>query len=212
MHGLALLLAVAPGLAACSGGFQPLYGPTASGVGLQERLAQLDIATIPGRVGQRIRVRGISSLSLSNEPIFIIDGVRMSSNNGSSSFGDGGNDPSRLGDLSPEDIDNIEIVKGPSAATLYGTDAANGVVVITTKKGRAGNSRWTTYLEGGRITDRNWYSDNYTLAGMNATTKAKLVLQGLYPVGICGADFGALLRQQYDDYGRVIRESNMKAE
>ena len=55
MHGLALMLAAAPGLAACSGGFQPLYGPTASGVGLQERMAQLDIATIPGRIGQRIR-------------------------------------------------------------------------------------------------------------------------------------------------------------
>jgi LPS-assembly lipoprotein len=55
MHGLALMLTAAPGLAACSGGFQPLYGPTASGVGLQERMAQLDVATIPGRVGQRIR-------------------------------------------------------------------------------------------------------------------------------------------------------------
>ena len=87
--------------------------------------------------GQRIRVRGISSVSLSNEPIFIIDGIRMSANNGSTSFGNGGNDFSRLGDISPEDIENIEIVKGPSAATLYGTDAANGVIVITTKKGRA---------------------------------------------------------------------------
>src|SRR5262245_31493732 len=55
MHGLVLTLAVAPGLGACSGGCQPLYGPTASGVGLQERMAQLDIAAIPGRVGQRIR-------------------------------------------------------------------------------------------------------------------------------------------------------------
>ncbi|MBO0740669.1 MAG: hypothetical protein J2P51_04510, partial [Hyphomicrobiaceae bacterium] len=55
MHGLVLMLAAAPGLTACSGGFQPLYGPTASGVALQERMAQLDIATIPGRVGQRIR-------------------------------------------------------------------------------------------------------------------------------------------------------------
>jgi TonB-linked SusC/RagA family outer membrane protein len=128
--------------------------------------------------GQRIRVRGISSLSLSNEPIFVIDGIRMSSNNGSTSFGNGGNDFSRLGDISPEDIDNIEIVKGPSAATLYGTDAANGVVVITTKKGRAGNSHWTVYAEGGLLDDRNWYADNYTLAGMNPTTKAKLVLQG----------------------------------
>jgi len=55
VRGLALALAAAPGLSACSGGFQPLYGPTASGVGLQERLAQLDVAAIPGRVGQRIR-------------------------------------------------------------------------------------------------------------------------------------------------------------
>jgi len=54
MHGLALMLVAASGLGACSG-IQPLYGPTASGVGLQERMAQLDIATIPGRVGQRIR-------------------------------------------------------------------------------------------------------------------------------------------------------------
>ena len=56
VRGLALLLAMTPVLAACSnGGFQPLYGTTPSGAGLQERLAQLDIATIPGRVGQRIR-------------------------------------------------------------------------------------------------------------------------------------------------------------
>jgi TonB-dependent SusC/RagA subfamily outer membrane receptor len=127
--------------------------------------------------GQRIRVRGISSLSLSNEPIFIIDGIRMSSNNGSTSFGNGGNNFTRLGDISPEDIDNIEIVKGPSAATLYGTDAANGVIVITTKKGRAGAAHWTTYAEGGLLDDRNWYSPNYTLAGVSPTGKP-LILSG----------------------------------
>jgi TonB-linked SusC/RagA family outer membrane protein len=122
--------------------------------------------------GQRIRVRGISSISLSNEPIFVIDGVRMSSNNASTAFGNGGANFSRLGDISPEDIENIEIVKGPSAATLYGTDAANGVIVITTKKGRSGSGRWSVYAEGGMLKDRNWYADNYTLAGRNPTTKA----------------------------------------
>ena len=127
--------------------------------------------------GQRIRVRGISSLSLSNEPIFIIDGTRMSSNNGSAAFGNGGANFSRLGDISPEDIDNIEIVKGPSAATLYGTDAANGVIVITTKKGRAGAAHWSTYAEGGVLDDRNWYSPNYTLAGMSPAGKP-LILSG----------------------------------
>ena len=56
VRGLSLLLVAAPALAACSsGGFQPLYGSTPSGVGVQERLAQLDVAPIPGRVGQRIR-------------------------------------------------------------------------------------------------------------------------------------------------------------
>jgi TonB-linked SusC/RagA family outer membrane protein len=144
--------------------------------------------------GQRIRVRGISSMSLSNEPIFVIDGVRMSSGNGSTSFSNGGADFSRLGDISPEDIENIEIVKGPSAATLYGTDAANGVVVITTKKGRAGKTNWQAYAEGGILDDRNWYADNYTLAGMNPTTGALLINQNqcslvMVSVGTCtGSD------------------------
>src|SRR5947207_1736353 len=56
VRALSLLLAAAPVLAACAnGGFRPLYGETASGAGLQERLKQLDVAPIPGRVGQRIR-------------------------------------------------------------------------------------------------------------------------------------------------------------
>src|SRR5262245_32190858 len=56
VRGLSLLLAAVPALAACgNGGIRPLYGPTASGAGMQERMAQVDIAPIPGRVGQRIR-------------------------------------------------------------------------------------------------------------------------------------------------------------
>jgi TonB-linked SusC/RagA family outer membrane protein len=126
--------------------------------------------------GQRIRIRGISSMSLSNEPIFIIDGIRMTSSNGAA-FGNGGANFSRLGDISPEDIENIEIVKGPSAATLYGTDAANGVVLITTKRGRTSSTRWNVHAEAGILEDRNWYSDNYTLAG-TSPTGAPLILSG----------------------------------
>ena len=127
--------------------------------------------------GQRVRVRGVSSVSLANDPIYIIDGIRLSANNSSASFGNGGSNFSRLGDIDPQQIENIEIVKGPSAATLYGTDAANGVVVITTKKGRTGAARWTAYAEGGILDDRNWYSDNYTLAGASPTG-TKLILSG----------------------------------
>ena len=115
--------------------------------------------------GQRVRIRGANSLSLNNDPIYVIDGIRMTSDNGSTSFGTNGNNPSRVGDLNPEEIENIEIVKGPSAATLYGTDAANGVIVITTKKGRAGAPRWSVYGEGGAIADLNKYTTNYTIAG-----------------------------------------------
>jgi tripartite-type tricarboxylate transporter receptor subunit TctC len=54
----------------------------------------------------------------------------------------------------------------------------------------------------------NWF----TAAMQAPEVKAKLTTQGLYPVGLCGADFGVLLRKQYDEYGRVIREANIKVE
>ncbi len=115
--------------------------------------------------GSRTRIRGVASMSLSNEPIFIIDGVRMTADVGSSSLFTGGSQPSRVSDINPDEIEGIEIVKGPSAAALYGTAAANGVVVITTKRGRAGSSRWTTYAEVGQLKDRNTYPTAYTLFG-----------------------------------------------
>ena len=86
--------------------------------------------------GARVRIRGTSSLSLNNEPLYIIDGVRMTSANNSSSIGIGGTNPSRVNDINAEEIESFDVVKGPSAATLYGTDAANGVIVIKTKQGR----------------------------------------------------------------------------
>ncbi len=123
--------------------------------------------------GARIRVRGTNSISLNNEPIWIIDGIRMTSANGSfstatgngASGNTGGNNASRVGDIDPNNIESIEIVKGPSAATLYGTDAANGVVVVTTKRGRAGAPQWDVSVGGGVITDRNEYPTAYTLFG-----------------------------------------------
>src|SRR2546421_11842734 len=77
--------------------------------------------------GSRIRIRGSSSLSLSNEPIIVVDGIRVengATGQTATSIGVGGQTPSRLNDLSPDDIQSIEIGKGPSAAALYGTDAA----------------------------------------------------------------------------------------
>jgi len=111
--------------------------------------------------GTRVRIRGTSSLSLSNNPIYVIDGIRMEGSTGSSTLSVGGTTPSRVGDINPDEIESIEVVKGPSAATLYGTDAANGVIVITTKKGLAGRAQWTYYTEQTAITDRNSYPTAY---------------------------------------------------
>jgi TonB-dependent SusC/RagA subfamily outer membrane receptor len=122
------------------------------------------VQVLPGNMtagGSRVRIRGTSSLSLSNDPIYIIDGVRLTSGGGTAAgnvgggIGVGGTAPNRVNDINPDEIENIEVVKGPSAATLYGTDAANGVVVITTKRGRAGAPRWLAYAESGVIQDKN---------------------------------------------------------
>ncbi len=107
--------------------------------------------------GVRVRIRGQSSLSLTNNPIYVIDGVRVEGTTGSSSVSVGGTTPARINDINPEEIESIEVVRGPSAATLYGTDAANGVIVITTKKGVAGRPRWTYYTEQTALADLNEY-------------------------------------------------------
>jgi TonB-linked SusC/RagA family outer membrane protein len=129
------------------------------------------VTVLPGAMtgaAPTIRIRGISSLAtngsgVSNNPIYVIDGVRMNTQN--LGFGFTGTNVSLVNDLDPNEIEDIEIVKGPSAATLYGTDAANGVIVITTKKGHAGTTKWTWYGEQGAVSDRNKYPTDYALWG-----------------------------------------------
>jgi TonB-dependent SusC/RagA subfamily outer membrane receptor len=111
--------------------------------------------------GARIRIRGANSISLSNEPLIIIDGVRVNSNASSTAFGVGGQTPSRLNDINPEDIERVEVLKGPAAAGLFGTQAANGVIQIFTKRGAVGRAQWNTFAERGRIDEVGEYPDNW---------------------------------------------------
>lgn len=101
--------------------------------------------------GSRIRIRGSASLSQSNEPVIYVDGVRVDAAGG---FGPGigaggGGSPSRLDDINPESIERIEILKGAAAATLYGTQASNGVIQIFTKRGQSGASQYTFSIDQG---------------------------------------------------------------
>ncbi|MXV96475.1 MAG: TonB-dependent receptor plug domain-containing protein [Gemmatimonadetes bacterium] len=133
---------------------------------LQGRSAGVQVFNSAGTsgVGSRIRIRGSSSISLSNEPLIYVDGIRV--DNRMSGLGAGGQEASRLDDFNPDDIESIEIVKGPSAATLYGTEAANGVIRITTRRGLPGATRWNIWTEGGVIQEPNTYPLNF--AGLDA--------------------------------------------
>lgn len=138
---------------------------------LTGKVAGVDVATTGGTVGSgsRIRIRGANSLSLDNEPLIIVDGIRY--NNSFGGIGVGGQVPSSFNDINPEDIQDIQILKGPAAAAQYGTAAANGVIQITTKHGSNNKARWTGYAQGGTIQDVTAYPSNYAWVGTTSAGK-----------------------------------------
>jgi TonB-linked SusC/RagA family outer membrane protein len=105
---------------------------------LQGKVAGVDISSASGAPGSstRILLRGLSSLAGSNQPLFIIDGVPVNNSfSGSTSINGGIDYGNKINDLNPEDIESVSVLKGASGAALYGSRAANGVIIITTKKG-----------------------------------------------------------------------------
>ncbi len=130
---------------------------------LQGRAPGVTVIQNSGTTGTsgRIRIRGANSLNLSNEPLLIIDNVRVNNSNNSYSANLGGQAVSRLNDLDPDEIESIDILKGPAASALYGTAAANGVIQVTTKRGRAGKPTYTTYAETGSIKPYDKFPANY---------------------------------------------------
>ena len=147
---------------------------------LTGRIPGVDVASPGGTIGSsaRLRIRGASSLSLSNDPLLIIDGIRVENSSASTTIGVGGQQPSRLNDINPEDIEKIDVLKGPAAGALYGTAAANGVIQITTKRGRAGKTRFTVFGESGSIKNVTPFPRNYAQIGTttagNRTTACNL--------------------------------------
>src|SRR6478672_2055869 len=121
--------------------------------GLQGRVAGVQVVSTSGVPGasSSITIRGVSSISGSNQPLMIIDGLPMDNKTlntgvlasdapGSlTAFSNRGVDfTNRAADINPEDIETVVVLKGPEASALYGIDAANGAIVITTKRGRFG--------------------------------------------------------------------------
>jgi TonB-linked SusC/RagA family outer membrane protein len=120
--------------------------------------------------GSNVRIRGTGSVSLSKQPLYVIDGAIIESeNNDDSAFivpGDffiGGQTFSRVQDLNPDEIESVEVIKGPAASALWGARGNAGVIVITTKKGAAGSTRWNARADlGSNIQNPKFQADNIT--------------------------------------------------
>ena len=108
--------------------------------------------------GSMIRLRGNVSVAMSNQPLIYVDGVRLRSDGyqrnvpiTGSDLRSGNDIASPMNDINPNDIERVEIIKGAAAATLYGTEAAAGVIQIFTKSGHAGKPQWTFQTDQGFV-------------------------------------------------------------
>lgn len=157
---------------------------------LQGRVAGVEVTSSSGVPGasSSITIRGVSSISSSNQPLMVVDGLPIDNKTlntgvlasdapGSlTAFNNRGVDfTNRAADINPDDIESLVVLKGPEASALYGIDAANGAIVITTKRGKAG--------EGGFE-----YSTNFRLE----STNSRPAVQHVYgPTTVAGATLGS---------------------
>ncbi len=148
---------------------------------LQGRVAGVNVVSSSGVPGasSSITIRGISSISSSNQPLMIVDGLPIDNKTlntsalpsdrpgSSTAFNNRGVDfTNRAADINPEDIESITVLKGPEAAALYGIDAANGAIVITTKRGKAG-ARGIEYTNSTRFETVRSYPDIQKVYGIS---------------------------------------------
>jgi TonB-dependent SusC/RagA subfamily outer membrane receptor len=112
--------------------------------------------------GSRVRLRGASSFLAAREPILVVDGVRVDGTQDSPGLALGGQQPSRLDEIAIDQVARVEVLRGPAAAALYGTDAAGGVIRITTLAPARGKPTWTAFAEGGGSADGATYPANYS--------------------------------------------------
>ena len=129
---------------------------------LQGTTAGLQVNTSSGQpgAGSTVRIRGIGSLSASSAPLYVIDGVPMSGS---------------LSDINPNDIESLTVLKDAAASSLYGSRAANGVIIVTTKQGKSGQTKISFDAQVG-LSSR--ISDGYQL--MNSTQIYEHSWKGLY--------------------------------
>lgn len=177
---------------------------------LQGRVPGLNVTSTSGAPGASTTVvlRNITSISGNNQPLYVVDGVPMNNSSfdpigmagtGSGSFSVRNLDfGSRGNDFNPEDIESVTVLKGAAAAALYGSDASNGAIIITTKKGKAGRGR-VTYSNSFKWDKAYGYPEMQTkyANGNFGTTNYYNTSKygGLYPDGM----------KQYDNIAAILQ-------
>lgn len=146
---------------------------------LQGATAGLQSAAASGTPGsaQAIRIRGIGSISAGASPLWVIDGVPVNSGDLSRLT----TTSNALGAINPNDVESITVLKDASASSIYGSRAANGVILVTTKKGKAGKTKFRFDAEAGQ-NDIAYYNDKYR--PLNAQQFFDLTRQGLINGGV----------------------------
>lgn len=134
------------------------------------RASGVQVTNSSGEAGgtPSIRIRGIGSMNASNEPLYVIDGVPVISGDQGSLSGSYIGSNNVMNTINPADIETITILKDAAASSLYGSRAANGVVVITTKKGKKGTPK--VHLSSSIGLTPSWATDNYESAGTQEQT------------------------------------------
>ena len=160
---------------------------------LQGKAPGVNVTSSSGEPGSgvKVRIRGTTSITADNQPLYIIDGMPLDNPTALSAFTDVDQDINVLADINPGDIESIEILKDASATAIYGARAANGVVLITTKRGNAGSTRFNaTYRRGFRNVDR-------TVGQLNGPEYTRLMNEAVFADEATGDLSGLTVQQIY---------------
>jgi len=172
---------------------------------LQAKTPGLTLMPGSGTVGTaaNYRLRGAGSLYAGNQPTIYVDGVRITQRS-QGQYDLFGQTTTGLDAFNPADIESIEVIKGPAASTLYGAEAAAGVIQIITKRGRTGNVKWDSRYEVGQSDwDKSLRPINYAIA-----TAARLADTVTWP-GFKGKQLNDIISFRPMSDGRALRTAGL---
>ncbi|MBK9659498.1 MAG: TonB-dependent receptor plug domain-containing protein [Chitinophagaceae bacterium] len=130
-----------------------------------------------------ILIRGFTTFTGSNQPLFVVDGIPIDNSGGGSPLQNGPSTSSRAIDINQEDIESMSVLKGASAAVLYGSRAANGVILITTKKGKAGTKNSIQFSSTYQVESVNRtpdYQNEYAQGTVDKLSTSPTYLRGVF--------------------------------